>query len=168
MSFLMPGPSPRCLPNEPGPLAQRRGNRMAVIKRTQVIDKPVEQVFEAVVNVTNFPKWNPTTPSARKLTAGEIGEGTRFELEIRGFGKVPQELREFERNKRVRVVPSMKFLSGGHRFLFTAQGARTRIDHELEMTPKGLFKIFSPFMGMMGAKNLRDTANALQSYLERT
>ena len=141
---------------------------MAVIKRTQVIDRPVEQVFEAVVNVANYPKWNATTPSARKLTAGEIGEGTRFELEIRGFGKVPQELREFERNKRVRVVPSMKFLSGGHRFLFTAQGARTRIDHELEMTPKGLFKIFGPFMGMMGKKNLRDTANALQRYLERT
>jgi uncharacterized protein YndB with AHSA1/START domain len=141
---------------------------MAVIKRIQVIDKPVEQVFETVVNVANFPKWNPTTPSARKLSPGEIGEGTRFELEIRGFGKVPQELREFEKNKRVRLVPSMRFLSGGHRFLFTAQGAATRIDHELEMTPKGLFKIFSPFMGMIGAKNLRETAAALQRYLERS
>ena len=141
---------------------------MAVVKRTQVINKPVDVVFQTVVDVANFPKWNPTTPSARKLTTGEIGEGTRFELEIRGFGKVQQELREFERNKRVRLVPSMRFLSGGHRFLFTAQGSSTRIDHELEMTPKGFFKIFSPFMGMMGAKNLRDTANALQRYLERT
>ena len=141
---------------------------MAVVKRTQVINKPVDVVFQTVVDVASFPNWNPTTPSARKLSNGEIGEGTRFELEIRGFGKVPQELREFERNKRVRIVPSMKFLSGGHRFLFTAQGDRTRIDHELEMTPKGFFKIFSPFMGMMGAKNLRDTADALQRYLERT
>jgi len=84
---------------------------MAVIKRIQVIDKPVEQVFETVVNVAHFPKWNPTTPSARKLSPGEIGEGSRFEVEIRGFGKVPQELREFEKNKRVRLVPSMRFLS---------------------------------------------------------
>jgi uncharacterized protein YndB with AHSA1/START domain len=128
----------------------------------------VEEVFEAVVDVANFPKWNPTTPSARKLAPGEIGEGTRFELEIRGFGKVALELREFERNKRVRLVPSMKFLSGGHRFIFTAQGVTTRIDHEVEMTPKGLFKVFSPFMRIMGAKNLRDTADALQRYLERT
>ena len=141
---------------------------MAIITRTQMIKKPVEQVFETVVNLANFPKWNPTTPSARKLSPGEIGEGTRFELEIQGFGKVPQELREFERNKRVRIVPSMRFLSGGHRFVFTAQGGTTRIDHELEMTPKGIFKILSPFMGMMGAKNLRDTAAALQRYLERT
>src|SRR6516165_6074284 len=113
----MRGHSPPCSPNERGPLAQRQGNRMAVIKRIQVIDKPVEQVFETVVNVANFPKWNPTTPSARKLSPGEIGEGTRFELEIR---------------------------------------------------PKGLFKIFSPFMGMIGGKNLRDTAAALQRYLERS
>jgi uncharacterized protein YndB with AHSA1/START domain len=141
---------------------------MAVVTRSQVINKPIEQVFEAVVNVANFPKWNPTTRSARKLSPGEIGEGTRFELEIRGIGKVPQELREFERNKRVRLVPSMRLLSGGHRFLFTAQGASTRIDHELEMTPKGVFKIFIPLMGMMGKKNLRATANALQRYLERT
>ena len=79
---------------------------MALVKHTQVINRPVEEVFQTVVDVTNFPKWNPTTPSARKLSTGEIGDGTRFELEIRGFGKVEQELREFERNKRVRLVPS--------------------------------------------------------------
>jgi uncharacterized protein YndB with AHSA1/START domain len=140
---------------------------MALVKHTQVINRPVEKVFQTVVDVTNFPKWNPTTPSARKLSTGEIGDGTRFELEIRGFGKVEQELREFERNKRVRLVPSFKLLSGGHRFIFTAEGTRTRIDHELEMTPHGVFKVFTPFMGMMGRKNLRDTANALQDYLER-
>src|SRR5262245_52200986 len=164
----MRGHSLRCLPNEPGPFAQLQGNRMAVIKRIQVIDKPVEQVFETVVNVAHFPKWNPTTPSARKLSPGEIGEGSRFEVEIRGFGKVPQELREFEKNKRVRLVPSMRFLTGGHRFLFTAQGAATRIDHALDMTAKGFFKIFSTFIGMRGAQNPRTTANALQRYLERT
>ena len=141
---------------------------MALVKRTQVINKPVEEVFQTVIDVVNFPKWNPTTASARKLSPGQIGEGTRFELEIRGFGKVPQELKEFVRNERVRIVPTMSVMSGGHRFVFTAQGASTRIDHELEMTPKGLFKIFSPFMEMMGKKNLRETANALQKYLERT
>src|SRR5215510_7271498 len=60
---------------------------MAVVKLTQVIDRPVEEVFQTVVDVTNFPKWNPTTPSARKLSAGEIGNGTRFELEIKGLAR---------------------------------------------------------------------------------
>lgn len=43
---------------------------MAVIKRTQVINKPVDVVFQTVVDVANFPNWNPTTPSARKLSNG--------------------------------------------------------------------------------------------------
>ena len=141
---------------------------MAVQKLTQVIRKPVEEVFGTVIDVANFPRWNPTTPSARKLTAGATGEGTQFELEIKGFGKVLQELQEFRPNQQVRIVPHFKVLTGGHRFIFTSDRNGTRVDHELEMTPKGVFKIFIPIMGMMGKKNLRDTANALQRYLERT
>jgi hypothetical protein len=34
------------------------------------------------------------------------------------------------------------------------------------MNPKGLFRLFAPLMGIIGRKNLRDTANALQSHLE--
>ena len=141
---------------------------MAVQRLTQVIRKPVEEVFGTVIDVANFPRWNPTTPRARKLTAGATGEGTQFELEIKGFGKVLQELQEFRPNQQVRIVPHFKVLTGGHRFIFTSDRNGTRVDHELEMTPKGVFKIFTPLMGMMGKKNLRDTANALQRYLERT
>ena len=139
---------------------------MAIVTLTQIINRPPEEVFAAVIDVAGFPKWNPTVKSARKLSEGEIGEGTRFEFEVRGFGKVALELREFERNRRVRLVPRIRSFTGGHRFVFTPQGAHARVDHELEMTPKGLFSIFAPMMGMMGRKNLRDTANALKAYLE--
>src|SRR5438105_3013218 len=101
---------------------------MPVLKLTQVIERPVAEVYNVVIDVENFPKWNPTTKSAKKLSSGEIGPGTQFELEIKGFGKVPQELQEFERDKRVFLVPQMKMMGGGHRFLFTAQGNATRID----------------------------------------
>jgi ribosome-associated toxin RatA of RatAB toxin-antitoxin module len=139
---------------------------MPFMTLSQVIEKPVSEVFHAVIDVANFPKWNPTTASARKLSEGKIREGSRFELEIKGFGKTLQELQEFKRNEQVRLVPHISVLSGGHRFRFTDQGSHTRVDHELEMTPKGFFKLFSPFMGMIGRKNLRRTADALQKYLE--
>jgi uncharacterized protein YndB with AHSA1/START domain len=110
---------------------------MAILTRTQIIKAPVGEVFGTVVDGSNFAGWNPTIRSSRRLNEGEIGEGTRFEWDLRGFGKVVQELREFDRNKQVRIVPHIKMLSGGHRFRFTSQGDATRIDHELEMTPKG-------------------------------
>src|SRR2546423_15676192 len=140
---------------------------MPLITRTQVIQRPVEEVFATVIDAGRFADWNPTIKASRRLNGGEIGNGSRFEWQLRGFGKVIQELQEFKLNECVRIVPQLKSLSGGHRFLFTDQGASTRIDHELEMTPKGLFRLLAPVVGRIGRKNLHDTAEALQTYLER-
>jgi uncharacterized protein YndB with AHSA1/START domain len=139
---------------------------MVLIKRTQVIARSVEDVFNTVVDAGNYASWNPTIKASRRLDEGEIGDGSRFEWQLKGFGKVVQEFQEFKRNERVRIVPQLKTLSGGHRFLLTAQGHSTRVDHELEMVPKGLFGLFAPMVARTGRRNLRDTAQALQAHLE--
>ena len=139
---------------------------MATVTLTQVIRRPVDEVFDVVVDAGNFADWNPTIRASRQLNQGEIGEGSRFEWDLRGFGTVVQELREFRRPEQVRIVPHIKQLEGGHRFRLTPRGGETRLDHELEMTPRDVFKLFTPMMKMIGRKNLRDTARALQAHLE--
>jgi uncharacterized protein YndB with AHSA1/START domain len=139
---------------------------MAVFKLTQVIDRPVEEVFNTVIHLEEFPKWSPQNPSARRVSDGEIGEGSRFEMEIKGFGLVPQTLEEFDRNRRVRVVPHIKQIKGGHRFIFADLGGRTRVDHEMEMTPKGAYLVMLPVMYLLGKRNLKLTVGALKTYLE--
>jgi len=141
---------------------------VAILELSQVIDRPAADVFRAIVDVESFPRWNPTTKSAKKLSSGDAGEGTRFELTIRGFGRTIQELQGFERDRRVTLVPHIKALSGGHTFVLTPEGdGRTRVDHELEMTPRGPWKVFGPVVAMVGRRNLRQTASALKSWLER-
>jgi uncharacterized protein YndB with AHSA1/START domain len=140
---------------------------VAVLRLTQEIDRPVEDVFGVVIHAGDFAAWNPTITESRQLTPDPIGEGTRFEWKLRGFGNVEQELQEFEPNRRVRIVPHHRSLAGGHRFTFTDLGGRTRIDHDLEMIPKGIFKIMSPFMTRVGNKNLRATADALDARLRQ-
>jgi len=139
---------------------------LPIITATQVIRRPVDAVFGVVANAGDFASWNPTIRASRRLDTGEIGNGSRFEWELRGFGKVVQEFREFERNVRVRIVPHLKGLEGGHRFRFTAQGDVTRIDHELEMNPKGWLRLFTPIMIATGRKNLKETTDALRAHLE--
>jgi uncharacterized protein YndB with AHSA1/START domain len=141
---------------------------VAVLTLRQVIDRPAADVFQAIVDVESFPRWNPTTKRARKLSPGQTAEGTRFEFAIRGFGRTIQELRGFERDRRVTLVPHIKALSGGHTFVLTPEGdGRTRVDHELEMTPRGAWRAFGPMVAMVGRRNLRQTASALQAWLER-
>jgi hypothetical protein len=140
---------------------------MALITRTQLIQKTVDEVFAVVVDGASWADWNPTVRASRRLDAGPIGNGARFEWALRGVGKVVQEFQEFEPNTRVRFVTHVKTLGGGHLFCFSTQGQGTRIDHELEIQPKGVFLLFAPVMGLIGRKDLRDTANALQAHLER-
>lgn len=141
-------------------------DHVAVLLLTQEIRRPVEAVFDLVVRGGDFASWNPTITASRQLSPGEIGEGTIFEWELRGFGTVRQELTEFAPNRRVRIVPHTRSLGGGHRFSFTDLGDRTRVDHELEMIPKGVFRLMAPLMTMIGRRNLRTTVAALERRLE--
>jgi uncharacterized protein YndB with AHSA1/START domain len=139
---------------------------MALIKQSQVIRAPIDKVFATIVDGGGSASWNPTIRGSRRLDELPPGNGVRFEWDLRGFGKVVQELQEFERPSRVRIVPHIKRLEGGHRFRLSSEADGTRIEHELEMRPKGTFVLLAPMMGMIGRKNLRDTANALQAHLE--
>ena len=140
--------------------------RMAILKLTQVINRPAERVFATIVDAGHFVDWNPTIKGSRQLTSGPPGEGSRFEWDLAGFGTVEQELQEFEPNRRVRIVPHIRTLAGGHRFTLTPDGTGTRVDHELEMIPKGWFMLMGPMMAMMGRRNLRATADALKRHVE--
>ena len=140
---------------------------MPIAKLSQKINQPVETVFQTVTDVTSFPQWNPTTRTARRLTQEPTGNGTRFEMSITGFGKQELIIEEYQENKQVRLVPVSNMFDGGHRFVFYAEGNATRIEHELEMNAKGLFKLLTPLMGLMSGKNLRDTALALETHLHK-
>src|SRR5258708_1035312 len=140
-------PSAPCSTRAPSQRCSGNNIPMPTFELTQVIDCPVGDVFATVVHIERFPEWSPRNHrSARRLSDGKIGEGARFEIEIKGFGKVIQTLEEFELNHRVRIVPHIKMLEGGHRFIFTAQGNSTRIDHQLAMRPKGIVKLLTPVM----------------------
>ena len=134
---------------------------------SQAIDRPVSEVFAVVSDLTTFPDWNPTTKAARKISEGDPQEGSLYELSVRGFGKQTMELTNFETDRSVRLTPQSSMFSGGHQFTFTSEGEKTRVDHELVMNAKGVWKIFTPMMGMMASRNLAKTAAALQTYLER-
>jgi hypothetical protein len=140
---------------------------MALITSTQFIKRPVDEVFAVVADGASWADWNPTVRASRRLNAGPIGNGARFEWELRGVGKVVQEFQEFEPNTRVRFVTHVKQMKGGHLFRFSTQGEQTRIDHEVEVRPTGVFLLFAPMMRLIGRKDLRDTSNALQAHLER-
>jgi hypothetical protein len=49
------------------------------------------------------------------------------------------------------VVPPIRILGGGRRFLFAPDGpSMTRVDHQIEKIPKGFFKLMTSSSLRMG------------------
>ena len=139
---------------------------MTVHRLSQEIARPTSEVFATIVDGGAFASWNPTIRSSRPLSEGAPGNGTTFEWDLRGFGPVTQRLEEFDADRSVRIVPELTSLAGGHRFKLTDLGGRTRVDHELEMIPRGRYRLLGPIMSFIGRRNLRATAAALKDHLE--
>ena len=139
---------------------------MAVITRTQVIDKPVDEVFATLVDLGSWAEWNPTIKSSRWLDDPPFGNGARFEWGLHGIGKVVQELGELAPNAQLRIVTDLKPVKGGHRLRLTDVDGATHINHELEIIPRGVFKLLGPMLVRNGRKNLRETADAIEAHFE--
>jgi uncharacterized protein YndB with AHSA1/START domain len=139
---------------------------MPTITATQTIQAPPAQVFATIVDLEAFPTWNPSVRQAKKLTSGPAKQGSRFEFTVKGFGMMPQELQQFETNKKVCIAPQGKSFGGGHLFVLTPEGKGTRVDHELVMAPRGMMKLMAPMMKPMMRKNLHTTMDALAKHVE--
>ena len=51
---------------------------MARVTGSIVIGRPIEEVFDAVADQTNEPRYNPSMTASRQVTDGPIGVGTHF------------------------------------------------------------------------------------------
>lgn len=47
-------------------------------------EKPAEEVFDFMADLSNFPEWDPGTKSAKQEAGDGPGEGAEYELEASG------------------------------------------------------------------------------------
>jgi uncharacterized protein YndB with AHSA1/START domain len=67
-----------------------------------VIDRPVEEVFAYVADVTNGPAWHTDILEARKTTEGPVGMGTAWHTRFKpsmGISEADMEVVSFEPNR---------------------------------------------------------------------
>ena len=133
---------------------------------SQTIEAPADEVFAVVSDVAAYADWNPTITGSRLLSDGEVANGTRLEFVIKRMGTQEMAVTNFEAGRSIRFEQRSGMMEGGHRFTLSEEGGGTRVDHELMMRPKGLFRLMSPLMSMMAKRNLRKIADALAARAE--
>jgi len=119
---------------------------VAHFQTTIVTPASAEVAFDYLADFSNARFWDPTVSSARRLSRGPIGEGSRFEV----FLRAPRQPIRFEyrilRFERARFV-QLEATSQAFRSLDTIEveprsqgGASVRYDADLR--PQGLFYLF--------------------------
>src|SRR5215813_10719275 len=104
---------------------------MAGFKRSVVINRPVEDVFDFASDVNNASKFMPNIVKIEMLTEGGMKPGAKFK-ETRGVkGKERSaviEITEHERPKVHAAKAGMLGMQATYTFRFHPEGAATRVD----------------------------------------
>jgi carbon monoxide dehydrogenase subunit G len=130
------------------------------------IDRPAENVWDYFTDVGNDPDWNPQAISVRKTTEGPLGVGSRFHVVRKMSGPMDLEYTEYARPLRW----SLRGVGRGMTFTYSAaltpSGSSTELTSRMQLEPKGVFKLLSPVMRSVTAKQLSEVHLALKRKLE--
>jgi uncharacterized protein YndB with AHSA1/START domain len=113
------------------------------------LEEPPERVFDYIADVRNELRWQKDLRRAEKTSDGPVGDGTTFDTEYRGFGRMTLTLSEYRRPEH------LVFLGDGPRMwmrfvmdVATREGGGSQVTFSIDMRPQGAFKAFTPLLSL--------------------
>ena len=142
---------------------------MAYAQTSISINKPVEEVFNFILDGENNKLWRPSVTDVKKTTDKTPGVGTTFVQGLKGpFGRRisgDYEITGCEKDKFI----SFKVISGPARpagqYDLEYDGKETRVAFTLSFQPKGLAKLMDPMINRQMQLEVANLAN-MKTYLE--
>lgn len=142
---------------------------MARVAGSIVIGRSIEQVFDAVADQTNEPRYNLAMTASRRVTDGPIGVGTHFLATILIRGRPMEVDIEVTRFERPSVLGSRSVMVGSTvvgelRFEPVASG--TRFSWEWDVTVAGPARFLGPLVSIVGRRQELAIWTGLKDWLE--
>jgi carbon monoxide dehydrogenase subunit G len=125
---------------------------MPVITETVETELHVEATFDYVANFENIVEWDPGVKAVRKVTDGEPGVGSEYDLDIQ-YGSSPlsmtYRITEWDPPRRIVLEGdgARSFAIDRISFLPTATG--TSVEYEADIRLKGIYRAAEPFLGKL-------------------
>jgi uncharacterized membrane protein len=134
-----------------------------------VIQRPVEEVFAYVSDLTHSAEWQAGLVEVRRLTEGPLGVGTRYAFVRQFMGRKMEASNEFvayEPNTTVRFrIPSGP-MPGHGTYLFEATPDGTKVTSRVELQPRGLSRLAAPLIGASLRREIAAGLPVLKELLE--
>src|SRR5215213_266785 len=136
-----------------------------------IIERPVEEVFGFVLDLTNIPSTDPSVRSVEKISEGPIEAGTTFLMrqEAPPVGKVREATVRYtavEPNRNIEFEATVGPITPTARLTFEQANGGTKVTFRGEPNPLGPLKIISPLISYQGQRMWNKRLAGLKSTLE--
>jgi uncharacterized membrane protein len=134
------------------------------------INSPLQEVFNYVSDVDNYPRWMAHVLEVRKDTPGPPQENDRFTVAIKSVGRrfeTPYERTPYEAN-RCYTDRAVGGPVPNHRWhcRFEDVPPGTRVTRTVDAKPGGLLKLLEPLQKRAAGRQLRKDLRTLKNALE--
>jgi uncharacterized membrane protein len=135
-----------------------------------VIDRPLEEVFSYISEVSNYPTWMAHVIKVSKDTPGPPRRGGRFTVAIKSVGRrfeTPFERASYEANRRYTdravggPIPNQQWHCA-----FQEVPGGTRVTRTVDAEPGGLLRLLQPLQKRAVGRQLRTDLQTLKDVLE--
>jgi uncharacterized membrane protein len=142
---------------------------MINVEKSIIIQRPVEEVFNYVSNLTHSAEWQSGLTEVRQITEQPLGVGTRYALVRTFMGRKMEANNEItELNPGVKVA--FKTISGPipleASYQFEPAEMGTKLTLKIEMQPKGFVSLAEPLISASLQRDVQASLNVLKNMLE--
>ena len=140
------------------------------VEESVEINRPVEEVFNYVSDVANYPEWMAHALEVRKDTPGPTQQSDRFVVAIKSVGRrfeTPYERTSYEADRRYtdRAVGGPIRNQRWHSDFQEVPGG-TRFTRGVEVESGGLLKLLEPLQKRAAERQLKKDLQTLKGLVE--
>jgi uncharacterized membrane protein len=142
---------------------------MINVEKSIIIQRPVEEVFNYVSNLTHSAEWQNGLTEVRQITEQPLGVGTRYALVRTFMGRKMEannEITEFTLGVKVafKTISGPIPLEASYQFEPAEMG--TKLTSKIEMQPKGFVSLAEPLISASLQRDVEASLNVLKNMLE--
>ncbi len=132
------------------------------------IDRPVQQVFDFILDGANNPLWRASVMDVKPLTKKPYGVGPAFKQGLKGPGgriDGDYQITECQPNQVIKFQVTADPARPTGSYTFESDGKSTTLTFILDFQPKGLAKLMNPMIQSSMQSEVA-TLSTLKTYLE--
>jgi len=122
---------------------------MAKIAASTTIERPTDEVWKFMLDVSSLPKWIPGLLEGKVTSEGPIGIGTTLQVKNSAWPKQAEfRITEFEPGRKSVMEVTSPPMMKGTRETFALENAegKTKLSLTLDMKLNGFYSLVGPFV----------------------